>query len=80
MAYKAFANRVSVEVAVKASLRVGIAVYLFLPLYQLPFILFRRSNDAMAIAGLCLDSIALAVGVIAAVRVVRSARNLTISV
>ncbi|MGA8742695.1 MAG: hypothetical protein WB561_16030 [Terracidiphilus sp.] len=80
MIYKAFAGRVSLEVALRASLRVGIAVYLFLPFYQLPFFLFQRSNDAVAIAGLCLDAIALVVGIIAAVRVVRFAQNPTVSV
>jgi len=42
MIYKAFAGRVSLDVAIRAALRVGIAAYLFLPLYQLPFSYFSR--------------------------------------
>ena len=80
MIYKAFARRVSLDVSIKASLRVGIGVFLFLPLYQLPFILLRRSSDAVAISGLCLDAIALIAGIIAAVRVVRHNQNSTVSV
>jgi hypothetical protein len=58
---------------------VGISVYLFMPLYQLPFILFRQSNDAVAITGICLDGLALLLGVIAAMRVIKSAQNPVIS-
>lgn len=79
MIYKAFRGRVSLEVAMKASLRVGIAFYLFVPLYQLPFFLFR-SSDAVGITGLCLDGLALFVGIIAAVRVVKRAQNPAVSV
>ena len=41
MIYKAFAGQVSLEVAIRASLRVGLAVYLFVPLYQMPFFAIR---------------------------------------
>lgn len=73
MIYKAFAGQVSLEVAMKASLRVGLAVYLFMPLYQLPFFLFG-SGTAAAITGISLDGLVLVLGIIAAVRVVRCAR------
>jgi hypothetical protein len=62
MIYKAFAGRVALEVAIKASICVGIGVYLFLPLYQLPFYAFQRSSNAVATAGLCMDGVALIVG------------------
>jgi hypothetical protein len=73
MVYKAFAGQVSPQVAIKASLRVGLAIYLFLPLYQMPFILFGPA-DASAIIGLSLDGLILILGIIAAVRVVKCSR------
>ena len=73
MIYKAFAFQVSLEVAVKASLRVGLAVYLFVPLYQMPFLIFGP-GDAAAIIGIGLDGLVLILGIIAAVRAVRCAR------
>jgi hypothetical protein len=73
MIYKAFAGQVSLEVAIRASLRVGLAVYLFVPLYQMPFFLFGP-GDAAAITGLSLDGLILTLGIMAAIRVVRCAR------
>jgi hypothetical protein len=73
MIYKAFAGQVSLEVAIRASLRVGLAVYLFVPLYQMPFLLFGP-GDAAAITGLSLDGLILTLGIMAAMRVVRCAR------
>jgi hypothetical protein len=73
MIYKAFAGQVPLEVAVRASLRVGFAVYLFVPLYQMPFFLFGQGNAA-AITGLSLDGLVLILGIVAAVRLVRCAR------
>ena len=73
MVYKAFAGQVSLQVAIKASLRVGLAVYLFLPLYQMPFVLLGP-GDASAIIGLSLDGLILILGIIAGVRVVKCAR------
>ena len=72
MIYKAFAGQVSLEVAIRASLRVGLAVYLFVPLYQMPFFLFGP-GDAAAITGLSLDGLILTLGIMAAMRVVRCA-------
>ena len=73
MIYKAFAGQVSLEVAIRASLRVGLAVYLFVPLYQMPFFLFGP-GDVAAITGLSLDGLILTLGIMAAMRVVRCAR------
>ena len=73
MVYKAFAGQVSLQVAIKASLRVGLAVYFFLPLYQMPFVMLGP-GDASAIIGLSLDGFVLVLGIIAAVQVVRCAR------
>ena len=73
MIYKAFAGQVPLEVAIKASLCVGLAVYLFVPLYQMPFFLFGPGNAA-ALSGLSLDGLVLILGIVAAVRLVRCAR------
>jgi hypothetical protein len=74
MVGKAFGGRVSLETALKASLRVGVAVYLFLPLYQFPFFVLGN-GEAAGITGLCLDGLILILGIAAAVRVIRRART-----
>ena len=79
MIYKAFGGRAPLEVAIKASLWVATAVFLLVPLYQLPFFVFRQSSDAVAIAGLCLDGLLLSLGIVGAGRVVKHAQNPAVS-
>src|SRR5262249_51704749 len=53
MIYKGLGGRMSLEVALRASLRIGLAVYLFMPLYQLPYFVLG-SGYAAGIIGLSL--------------------------
>ncbi len=74
MIYKALGGRVSLDIALKAALRVGVAAYLFLPLFQLPFFILENQNAA-AVTGLCLVGLILATGIAAALRLIRRARS-----
>jgi hypothetical protein len=77
MIYKGLGGRVSLDVATKAALRVGLAVSLFLPPYLLPFHLFNSQNAA-GITGLCLDVLVLGLGIAAAGKLFRRARTASI--
>ena len=76
MVYTAFAKHLSLRVMHKASMTVGLAFAALLPLYLIPFFLFRpfffyRRSNLAAILGICLALLVLILAIRTAVHIVK---------